>query len=138
MRLSWVLFDKPIYEIKKILSTKIRWIVEEQKQQREKGTRDHKTYLFTRFYFTLFRNNHKLKIIRKNGSENEKDDDLHSNSGNDYLQGDSGDDFLFGNEGNDVLIGYEGRDTFICGSEQDKILGFNSQVDTKSNNCEEF
>jgi hypothetical protein len=67
-----------------------------------------------------------------------EDDKLVGNEGNDYLQGDSGDDSLFGNDGNDLLVGNEGRDKFTCGSGQDKILDFKSQLDTKSNDCEEF
>jgi len=57
---------------------------------------------------------------------------------NDYLQRDSGDDFLFGNEDNDILVGNEARDKFSCGSGHDKILDFDSQLDIKSSQCEEF
>ena len=67
-------FDKPLSEIEKILSNKIRWVIEKQKQQNKKEKEIIKPTYQQDSTLPYLGNNYKLKIIKKNESKNKYDE----------------------------------------------------------------
>jgi predicted metal-dependent hydrolase len=74
-------FDKPLSEIEKILSNKIRWIIEKQKQQEKKEKEIIQPTYQQDSTLPYLGNNYRLKIIRKNESKNNEYDEITFNDG---------------------------------------------------------